>query len=391
MAETFLQGPRLTLTSCGSKSQRAAHLPLKLLWFSLLDELEDGETVANFFYSVGYGLEKVHSGMIAYLCDLWNEGEQEPLRSFLDYLQISIKDDSILRAAREWQSIDLLIFNAKDDSAIVAIEMKVDSSEGSVKGEPQTVVYPRRLPDDTPFLYVTLGVGEFHRSPRGERDGGVRWVRLRNFHGALDAISTDDCFIRGWKEAIANEVDLQDRSFSGCTSRLKEYRGRTWNLYLLGHLKETLVSSLSGRDIGIDPFVHAIGPAPDTILHFGKGKLPAYLEINDNGLLNMKVSFEGLATEAENKERLEKVRAYYLDLLSKFKPTSKSRKPNFRKKGATAISFDVGLTVQDRTFRYASSEADTTARLAEILEVFYENPPFDVKSSSSSPLTQSSS
>jgi hypothetical protein len=39
--------------------------------------------MANFFYSVGYDVEKIHSGMIAYLSDLWNEGEREPLDSFL--------------------------------------------------------------------------------------------------------------------------------------------------------------------------------------------------------------------------------------------------------------------------------------------------------------------
>jgi hypothetical protein len=32
--------------------------------------------LANFFYSVGYPAENVHSGMIAYLCNLWNEGKR---------------------------------------------------------------------------------------------------------------------------------------------------------------------------------------------------------------------------------------------------------------------------------------------------------------------------
>jgi len=41
-----------------------------------------GGIVANFFYSAGYASENIHSGMIAYLCDLWNDGEREPLRSF---------------------------------------------------------------------------------------------------------------------------------------------------------------------------------------------------------------------------------------------------------------------------------------------------------------------
>jgi hypothetical protein len=43
--------------------------------------------MANFFYSVGYGLEKVHSGMIAYLSNLWNEGERESRGSCLGHLR----------------------------------------------------------------------------------------------------------------------------------------------------------------------------------------------------------------------------------------------------------------------------------------------------------------
>jgi hypothetical protein len=39
--------------------------------------------MANLFYPVGYDVEKIHSGMIAYLSDLWNEGEREPLDTFL--------------------------------------------------------------------------------------------------------------------------------------------------------------------------------------------------------------------------------------------------------------------------------------------------------------------
>ena len=63
--------------------------------------------MANFFYSVGYSAENVHSGMIAYLCNLWNEGKREPLGSFLDRLEVPLKTQNNLRVIREWKRIDL--------------------------------------------------------------------------------------------------------------------------------------------------------------------------------------------------------------------------------------------------------------------------------------------
>lgn len=43
--------------------------------------------MVNFFYSVGYDVEKVFSGIVAYPCDIWNEGERKPLGSFLGHLR----------------------------------------------------------------------------------------------------------------------------------------------------------------------------------------------------------------------------------------------------------------------------------------------------------------
>ncbi len=36
--------------------------------------------MANFFCSAGYGLESVHTGMVAYLCDPWGEGNEGMIR-----------------------------------------------------------------------------------------------------------------------------------------------------------------------------------------------------------------------------------------------------------------------------------------------------------------------
>jgi hypothetical protein len=41
----------------------------------------------NFFYSVGYGVEKVRSGIVAYPCDLWTEDERKPVGPSLGYLR----------------------------------------------------------------------------------------------------------------------------------------------------------------------------------------------------------------------------------------------------------------------------------------------------------------
>ena len=251
-----------------------------------------------------------------------------------------MKTENDLRPQREWKHIDLVIRDRENNSPVVAIEMKVHSHEGLVRGVPQTIAYPKQLPEDTPFLFVTLGVGEFYHAPHGEL---VEWIRLRDFHEALRNISTDDCIIEAWKEIIGEEVDRQDKCFSADPSRIEEYRGKTWNLYLLGHLKEKLVESLSGRDIGKDPFVYTAGSGPDTILYFGRSKLPAYLEINQDGRLNLKVYRGDLDTEQPKRERAKNAQDHYRAVLDKYAPklTSIELYPNAQHK--TVMSFDIGL------------------------------------------------
>ncbi len=330
--------------------------------------------MTNFFRSAGYGVEKLHSGMIAYMCELWNEGAKAPLASFLRHLGVPLERHEKLCAVREWEKIDLVVF-AEDGSAVVAFEMKVDSHEGLVRGEPQTVVYRRLLPDETPFLYVTLGAGEFHRAPRDER---TRWVRVRNFEEALEAVPTDDPFVVGWREAVRSEVNLQDACASDDPHRIEGYRGSTRNLYFLGYLKEGLTDHLAGRELGLDPFVHAVPPGPDTILHFGRSRPPAYLEINKNGLLNLKVDLNNLPTRTAKEERLAEVRSYYRDLLGRFEPLLKTRKVDQKSKTRTVMSFDVGLNTLDGGLLYASGKAETVRKSAGVLEAFYGSPAFDM-------------
>ena len=334
-----------------------------------------GSVVANFFLSGGYAAENVHSGMIAYLCDLWSEGERQPLRSFLDGLGVSLETENDLRPVREWKQIDLVVRDKEDDSPILAIEMKVDSHEGMVGGEPQTIAYPKRLPEGTQFQFVTLGVGEFYHAPQGKL---VEWIRLRDFHEALRSISTDDCFIEAWKEVIGDEVDHRDRCFSAEPSRIEEYRGQTRNLYFLGHLKEKLIESLSGRDIGIDPFVYTRGRGPDTILYFGRCKLPAYLEINQNGRLNLKVYLGDLEEEEQPKrERAQKAQDHYRELLGDYYPKLTSLKLNPNAKSKTIMYFDVGIECQNEKLYFGGAESNIVEGISKVLEKFYGARPFD--------------
>jgi hypothetical protein len=66
------------------------------------------DVVTNLCYSVGYFLGRVHTGMIAYLHGLWNQGKRGRLNLVLDRLiSASLGEHSALRAGWEWKHIDL--------------------------------------------------------------------------------------------------------------------------------------------------------------------------------------------------------------------------------------------------------------------------------------------
>ncbi len=170
-------------------------------------------------------------------------------------------------------------------------------------------------------------------------------------------------------------MDLQDACASdNPPPRTEGYRGSTRNLYLLGYLKESLEDHLAVQDLGLYPFVHAVSPRPDTILHFGRSRSPAYLEINRNGLLNLKVDLDDLSTEAEKNGRLGKVKSYYEDLLGRFEPEHRTQRATQGAKTRTIMSFDVGLDSVNGHLFYGSTKAETVRRSAEVLEAFYGMP-----------------
>lgn len=310
--------------------------------------------------------------MLVYLCDLWNEGEKEPLETFLAQLGVPLGEHRKLRAAREHKKIDLVVLDAENDSPIIGIEMKVDSHEGGGEGVRQTIVHKDRLLPRTPYLYVTLGVGEYYRAPYSEQ---AQWVRIREFYGALKAITDSNTLIDSWREAIGKEIALQDKCFCDDQSRIEEYRNRNWNLYLLGHLKESLVESLQGGNSNIDPAVYTAGPAPDTILNFGWSKHPVYVEINDNSLLNLKINIKEQPSRKEKEEHIEKARDHYQERLKEFDPTQNTRRPGHNANSHTIMRFDVGLQRKYGNISYKLTKAEAVGKLSKVLDKFFTEPP----------------
>lgn len=125
--------------------------------------------MANLISSIGYSLGKAHTGMLAYLCGLHREGVREPLERFFGALGVPMPMSP--RAKREWNSVDLAIFDGESAAPALLIEMKVDDHDhkttkridGNKATGYQTEIYGRAFPNCKAYLYVTLGMGEYFR------------------------------------------------------------------------------------------------------------------------------------------------------------------------------------------------------------------------------------
>ena len=71
------------------------------------------------------------------------------------------------------------------------------------------------------------------------------------------------------------------------------------------------------------------------------------------------------------------MQAYYQGLLSASDPKLKTRKLSPRAKGRTIMSFDIGLERHNKNLFLGAEESEIIARLSNILEKFYGEPPFD--------------
>ena len=318
--------------------------------------------MANLINAVGYSLGKLHSGMIAYLCELYRDGSVEPLTSFFGSLGIKIPEH--LKAEREWHSVDLAIIDEDNDKPQILIEMKVDDHEKNEKNS-QTKRYADEFPECPEYRYITLGMGEYFRKPYGSK---FKWIRLRDFSIAVDRIAHKDKSITDWAEALHNEMDLQDRVRDNDTSRLQDYRSGAWNIYFLGLLKESFERRYHCGGDGFDPTCYTYGQRPDTILNFGWDP-DSYLEINANGVLHLKINLED-RSDAEKRLAVEDLKRKVRAKFSRDSRVSLSESQRVGK-SKTVASFDIGLFEVGGALQYKIGQEETIRRLLEFLEPFY--------------------
>ncbi|MEX2491138.1 MAG: hypothetical protein WD425_05190 [Nitrospirales bacterium] len=322
--------------------------------------------MANLIRSIGYSLGKVHSGMINYLCEMYREGNREPLESFLGFLGIKVPSNPIPR--REWNSVDLAILEgSENDQGVPAIlvEVKVDDFEsGSSQDGYQTVRYAARWPSCQAYLFITLGKGEYYHPPRSDR---FTWVRIRQFKKAIEVIKTNDCTIADWLDEVRREILLQDNVLIADKSHEGEYRGGTWNIYLFGHLAEILKPLFADENIDVEMTCYTYGSGPDTIFNFGWRRKPLYMEINYSGRLNLKISLDA-AIEAERIEQeIDKCQKLPFAISPKFHRGGKIGSSK------TFASFDVGLINKDGYLECQPSIENTKQKIFSVVSTFYGN------------------
>ncbi len=325
--------------------------------------------VPNFF-QICYAIGKVHTGMLYYLCEQFNDGNAEPAENFFSALGIKTLP-SRLKLVREWNGIDLVIFSdEKTPKSICMFEIKVDDHEHYARGTAkwQTELYPALLPDCKKHFFVTLGAGEYYHKPQGPE---FVWVKIREFHKCLCEIRTSDVVLQSWIDAIGHEIILQEFAISGNTSLRKKYRTGAWNIYFLGKLRDILLSEPFRGSDKIDATAYMYGTRPDTILNFGW--LPdeiSYMEINNNGRLNLKATIESFDTVEKKRTFISNHASELKYKFSRFAPIVSNRDP---KGGShTILSFDVGLKeISDGILGYVRTPSETISILREILGTFY--------------------
>jgi hypothetical protein len=327
--------------------------------------------MANLIQSIGYSLGKVHTGLIAYLCDLYRNGDVAPLTSLFKSLGITIPQSPV--AKREWQSIDLAIFDGDATSPSILIEMKVDDHDHPTKKwiganqetGPQTDIYARAFPDCNDYLYITLGLGDYYRAPYGKR---FRWVRLNEFAQALKQIKVAGSIIEDWKNAVHTEGRLHECVRRNDRSCLAEYRTGAWNICFLGQLKEAFEET--SRFTDVDATCYMCGTGPDTILNFGWSKHPIYLEVNYSGRLSLKASLAEFADDTSRQSVIAEAITHLGDTCpaGTYQLVTHNRRGNSK----TVAWFDIGLSNTNGYIGFASHLDFTIRRLHEVLGCFYE-------------------
>lgn len=332
--------------------------------------------MVNIVDSIGFDLERVHTGLVVYLVNLW-QNNKGSLLPFFDALDVDLRGHEEIRAKKEYENVDLVLCD-QNDELLVAIEMKVHNYESRVpvKGSSgernyQTIEYPKRV-GDCHFLYVTLGVGEYYRQ---KPYGDVPQIGLNRFHAAVEAVVDKDDVIRAWETSLKKEKEFR----AAC--RHGEYRGidrdeaRKCNLYFLGFLRNELEGYWS-QDLRLDPTVYSSGP--DTILNFGVQKGPCYVEINNNGRLNLKINLESLNDQDAKQESIEKAARHYSDNMDARFKVEANRQTALLKKSKTIASFDIALERKEKAFLTYTAESlnETCKRISYLVGQFCHSPVF---------------
>lgn len=324
--------------------------------------------MANIIESFGYTLGKVHVGMLVYLCDLFREGKTEPLTTTLAAFEVPVPGNPIPR--REWkigprQRVDLVVFDGLRETPSIVVEVKVDDFEGVQSDVWQTTLYSDVTPHDTHRLFITLGNGEYYRPP----DSRFKWIRLPDLFQAINAIVTPEPFIRQWRDALQNELDRRQIVSQDIRDHLHLFRAGSWNIIFLGQLKETLLASLANKPLDIEPTCYTHGTRPDTILNFGWSRYPRYAEINNNGRLNVKITFEDCKDDVERRTLYEETVALLKKALAD--EAKDIRRYDPESKTMTVLSIDIGLSASDGALGYRYGQGHTVDKLKHFLEILY--------------------
>lgn len=324
--------------------------------------------MANLVRAIGYSLGKLHIGLISYLIDLYTEGDRKPASEFFQALGIRFPQEPICR--REWNSVDLAILEREADGSekpVILFELKVDDHEtGSTIDDYQTIRYAKRWPDCPCFVFITLGRGEYYHPPRSDR---FKWIRIREFAKALCAIGEKDPVFQGWADQILREITLQDFAQNNDRRALHEYRAGNWNIYLLGALAELIREQIQRESFSIDITCGTYGTRPDTICSLDWFSDFLYLEINYDGFLNLKISFEKDDSTQKKFERVDESIAILKRIPFPIEPKFQSRGRIGNSK--TIASFDIGLYCKDGFLEARNSLATVRDLIISILRLVH--------------------
>jgi hypothetical protein len=299
------------------------------------------------FFRLNYNHGRTHSGMIAYLVELWNTGKQQPLDAFLAALDVRLPPCKSLVPQLEYHNIDLAIKNEKE-KVVLLLEMKVDDfqtwkklskkdligwkdvgdKERCFSHHPtgknpyliQTEMYTFREgihamePEDRPAcLFVTLGTGEF-KEEFNSLDNIWKDCGLRKFVEAVESVHLpEDQLFQQWKAALQKELALRRSCWEVSEEADSEIDSgdRTGLLPMmrLGSLRRMLIDEYEIRTLGFEPSIYKVGVGPDTILNFlipddQREEGFRFCEINNNGMLNFKMMFYAKASIEEKQAQV---------------------------------------------------------------------------------------